>query len=101
MLKKETTKKEYILWLLIFEFCLCHSKPAARGNNFKIEYNSKITYHNAAMEELDDNIFDVITKLWTSKRQPNENSVYNHILKRVELLTAIQLEAGALIKEFL
>ena len=53
------------------------------------------------MEELDDNIFDVITKLWTNKRQPNENSFYNHILKRVELLTAIQLEAGALIKEFL
>ena len=89
----------YGYWFL--SFCLCHSKPAARGNNFTIEYNSKITYYNTAMEELDDNIFDVITKLWNNKRQPNENSVYNHILKRVELLTAIQLEAGALIKEFL
>ena len=28
-------------------------------------------------------------------KEPNENSVYNHILKAAELLTAIQLEAGA------
>ena len=47
------------------------------------------------MKQLDDCIFDVITKLWSNKRQPNENSVYNHILKAAELLTAIQLEAGA------
>ena len=47
------------------------------------------------MKQLYDRIFDVITKLWSNERQANENSVYNHILKAVELLTAIQLEAGA------
>ena len=49
------------------------------------------------MEQLEDHIFNVITKLWSTKRQPNENSVYNHVLKTVELLRTIQLEAGTLI----
>ena len=53
------------------------------------------------MEKLDDPIFDVITQLWSKKRQPNDNSVYNHILKAVELLRAIQLEARALIYKLL
>ena len=54
-------------------------------------------YHIAVMQQLHDHIFDVINKLWSDKRQLNENSVYNHILKTVEFLTAIQLEAGAVI----
>ena len=44
------------------------------------------------MEQLDHHIFDVISKLWKNKKQPNGNSIYNHILKSIEWLTAIQLE---------
>ena len=49
------------------------------------------------MQQLDDHILDVITKLWSNKKQPNEDSVCNQILKTVEFLTAIQLERGVLI----
>ena len=49
------------------------------------------------MEELDHHTFDVITKPWSNKKQPNENSIYNHILKTVKFLTAAQLQGGALI----
>ena len=52
------------------------------------------------MQQLHDYIFDVINKLWSDKRQLNENSVYNHILKTVEFLTAIQLEAGQWYKNY-
>ena len=44
-----------------------------------------------------DDMLDVITKPWSNKRQTNENLVYDHNLKTVELMPAIQLEAGALI----
>ena len=49
------------------------------------------------MEKLDYHTFDVITKPWSNKKQPNENSIYNHILKTVKFLTAAQLQGGALI----
>ena len=44
------------------------------------------------MELLDSHIFNAITKLQNNKKQPNENSIYNYILKAVESLTAEQLE---------
>ena len=43
-------------------------------------------------EQLDSHIFNAITKLRNNKKQPNENSIYNYILKTVESLTAEQLE---------
>ena len=43
------------------------------------------------MEQFDDHIFDVITKLQSNKRQPNEDSVYYDILKMVASLTVKQL----------
>ena len=43
------------------------------------------------MKQLDDHIFDAITKL-QSKRQRIEDSMYNHILKMIESLTARKLE---------
>ena len=36
--------------------------------------------------------FNAITKLQNKKRQPNENSIYNYILKTAESLTTEQLE---------
>ena len=47
---------------------------------------------NNGMEQLDSHIFNAITKLRNDKKQPNENSVYNYILKTVESLTTEQLE---------
>ena len=44
------------------------------------------------MELLDSHIFNAITKLQNNKKQANENSIYNYILKAVESLTAEQLE---------
>ena len=44
------------------------------------------------MKQLDSHIFNAITKLRNNKKQPNENSIYNYILKTVESLTAEQLE---------
>ena len=44
------------------------------------------------MEQLGSQIFNAITKLQNNKRQPNENSIYNYILKTVESLTTEQLE---------
>ena len=44
------------------------------------------------MELLDSHIFNAITKLQNNKKQTNENSIYNYILKAVESLTAEQLE---------
>ena len=44
------------------------------------------------MEQLDSHIFNAITKLRNNKKQPNENSIYNYILKTVESLTTEQLE---------
>ena len=44
------------------------------------------------MEQLGSHIFNAITKLQNNKRQPNENSIYNYILKTVESLTTEQLE---------
>ena len=43
------------------------------------------------MKQLDDHIFDAITKL-QSKRQRIEDSMYNHVLKMIESLTARKLE---------
>ena len=43
-------------------------------------------------EQLDSHIFNAITKLRNNKKQPNENSIYNYILKTVESLTTEQLE---------
>ena len=47
---------------------------------------------NNGMEQLDSHIFNAITKLRNNKKQPNENSIYNYILKIVESLTTEQLE---------
>ena len=44
------------------------------------------------MEQLDTHTFNAITKLRNNKKQPNENSIYNYILKTVESLTTEQLE---------
>ena len=44
------------------------------------------------MEQLDSHIFNAVTKLQSNKKQTNENSIYNYILKTVEPLTAEQLE---------
>ena len=44
------------------------------------------------MEQSDSHIFNAITKLRNNKKQPNENSIYNYILKTVESLTTEQLE---------
>lgn len=69
-----------------------------QGTNFKKNIAGKyLFYHIAAMQQLYDHIFDGITKLWSDKRQPNDNLVENNILKTVELLTQIQLEVWALI----
>ena len=43
------------------------------------------------MEQLDSHIVNAITKLRNNKKQPNENSIYNYILKTVESLTTEQL----------
>ena len=43
------------------------------------------------MKQLDYHIFDAITKL-RSKRQRIEDSMYNHVLKMIESLTARKLE---------
>ena len=47
---------------------------------------------NNGMEQLDSHIFNAITKLRNNKKQPNENSIYNYILKTVKSLTAKQSE---------
>ena len=47
---------------------------------------------NNGMKQLDSHIFNAITKLRNNKKQPNENSIYNYILKTVESLTTEQLE---------
>ena len=44
------------------------------------------------MEQLDTHTFNAITKLRNNKKQPNENSIYNYILKTVESLATEQLE---------
>ena len=44
------------------------------------------------MEQSDSHIFNAITKLRNNKKQSNENSIYNYILKTVELLATEQLE---------
>ena len=54
-------------------------------------------HYIAATEEINDHIFDVITKLWSNKRQTNEDFVYNHILRTVKVITATQLGGGTLI----
>ena len=41
---------------------------------------------NNGMEQLDSHIFNAITKLRNNKKQPNENSIYNCILKTAESL---------------
>ena len=43
------------------------------------------------MKQLDYHIFDAIAKL-RSKRQQIEDSMYNHVLKMIESLTARKLE---------
>ena len=48
-------------------------------------------WHNG-VKQLDSHIFNAITKLRNNKKQPNENSIYNYILKTVESLTAEKLE---------
>ena len=47
---------------------------------------------NNGMKQLDSHIFNAITKLRNNKKQQNENSIYNYILKTVESLTTEQLE---------
>ena len=44
------------------------------------------------MEQSDSHIFNAITRLRNNKKQPNENSIYNYILKTVESLATEQLE---------
>ena len=41
------------------------------------------------MEQLDTLIFDVIVKLRKNKKQSNENSIYNLILKEYAYITGI------------
>ena len=48
-------------------------------------------WHNG-MEQSDSHIFNAITRLRNNKKQPNENSIYNYILKTVESLGTEQLE---------
>ena len=47
---------------------------------------------NSGMKQLESHIFNAITKLRNNKKQQNENSIYNYILKTVESLTTEQLE---------
>ena len=44
------------------------------------------------LEQLESHIFNAITKLRNNKKQLNENSIYNYILKTVKSLTTEQLE---------
>ena len=43
------------------------------------------------MEQLDTLIFDVIVKLRNNKKQPNENNIYNLILKDYKSLSKKKL----------
>ena len=64
------------------------------GTILKRNVNGKHLFcHIAAMHQLHDVIFDSSTKPWSNKRKTNEKSVYSHVLKTVEFLRAMHLEA--------
>ena len=61
------------------------------GGCFWRFYYIAMEWHNG-MEQLDSHIFNIITQLGNNKKQPNDNSIYNCILKTEEWLTTDQLK---------